>query len=486
MAPSYRDALARGLVDSDDTTSLTKKLEAVSITQTPDAEPTKRSRDAESVKNGNNATVVKSAIQQRTFHPFPRLPQELRDMIWEMATRDTRPGVHFFSLPPGGLEPERSPVALRDGEHIYYETCRGPTPEAECRVYYNQAFYRPYLPHEIASELRFRWCGPPSSPSPSPLPGGYGFDGDFASDALRWHRAAKLGGPGAADPSTYMVDSCMWTACRDSLAAMRRAYAEVDVFAGRPGAAAEARALARRVYGSRTGRSGYCVGRGDQKERQYFTLLREDLVVLRTPRAGLRALLNLLTMTRDDGRFGGSRAGAGGGAGAGMRHFGIEYDPACQGGEEAPHGLDCYSPQPAFIATAIEMMLGRLDRLCVRDYHLWLIDYQIRRRRPSPSSPPSSAASASASASTRPTGGDDIDEDGVRAGRHVFRGQGCRFVEVRRSDAHLWELPDGRPLDGSGGPTVFTVGCATMVSVGARRPHVLQDMLGVLAVDNGS
>ncbi|KAK0657210.1 hypothetical protein B0T16DRAFT_452692 [Cercophora newfieldiana] len=34
----------------------------------------------------------------KTFHPFPWLPPELRDMIWDFAIRPDRPGVHFFTI----------------------------------------------------------------------------------------------------------------------------------------------------------------------------------------------------------------------------------------------------------------------------------------------------------------------------------------------------------------------------------------------------
>lgn len=59
--------------------------------------------------NQNNADVVKMETAVATnnntplslFHPFPKLPIELRLCIWEMAVRPTGPwhrGVHFFSV----------------------------------------------------------------------------------------------------------------------------------------------------------------------------------------------------------------------------------------------------------------------------------------------------------------------------------------------------------------------------------------------------
>jgi len=33
-----------------------------------------------------------------TFHLFPLLPPELREMIWELAVRPAVPGAHIFSI----------------------------------------------------------------------------------------------------------------------------------------------------------------------------------------------------------------------------------------------------------------------------------------------------------------------------------------------------------------------------------------------------
>ncbi|KAI9709711.1 MAG: hypothetical protein M1820_003113 [Bogoriella megaspora] len=37
-------------------------------------------------------------MASQTFHPFPRLPKELRDIIWALSIRPERPGAHFFTL----------------------------------------------------------------------------------------------------------------------------------------------------------------------------------------------------------------------------------------------------------------------------------------------------------------------------------------------------------------------------------------------------
>lgn len=45
------------------------------------------------------------------FHPFPRLPQEIRDLIWEEAAkfRTEEPGVHFFTIFNSRIEKESPP-----------------------------------------------------------------------------------------------------------------------------------------------------------------------------------------------------------------------------------------------------------------------------------------------------------------------------------------------------------------------------------------
>lgn len=48
-----------------------------------------------------------------TFHPFPRLPQEIRDLIWGKAAkfRTEKPGVHFFTIFNSRNEEESAALA---------------------------------------------------------------------------------------------------------------------------------------------------------------------------------------------------------------------------------------------------------------------------------------------------------------------------------------------------------------------------------------
>ncbi|OBR09164.1 hypothetical protein CH63R_07929 [Colletotrichum higginsianum IMI 349063] len=60
-----------------------------------------------------------------TFHPFPRLPVELRLCIWEMVIRPTgpgRPGVHFFAVQPDADDSTRGFITLP----VFPETSQRP------------------------------------------------------------------------------------------------------------------------------------------------------------------------------------------------------------------------------------------------------------------------------------------------------------------------------------------------------------------------
>lgn len=63
-----------------------------------------------------------------TFHPFPRLPSELRARIWELAIRPSLiHGAHYFSIPPVSTKPNDEKAPGREGtveEIIAYEPCR--------------------------------------------------------------------------------------------------------------------------------------------------------------------------------------------------------------------------------------------------------------------------------------------------------------------------------------------------------------------------
>ncbi|KND93538.1 hypothetical protein TOPH_01931 [Tolypocladium ophioglossoides CBS 100239] len=100
-----------------------------------------------------------------TFHPFPRLPAELRDHIWDLAVREDRPGAHYLIL--SNIEKDEN----KPDQSLEIAICE----------------------HSLAIPTRRNWT------ATSPV----------------WN----LG-----NPSTYMADSGMWTACHESRHAMERRF----------------------------------------------------------------------------------------------------------------------------------------------------------------------------------------------------------------------------------------------------------------------
>ncbi|KAK6218990.1 hypothetical protein QIS74_06199 [Colletotrichum tabaci] len=102
-----------------------------------------------------------------TFHPFPQLPGELRDLIWDHAVRpvDLR-GVHYFS---------------------FYNTRE--------------------VPEKIKSHLMPLWHPHQWEVLGAPLP-------DDDALTASWNHSK----------STYAIDGALWTTCKESRAAMHRRY----------------------------------------------------------------------------------------------------------------------------------------------------------------------------------------------------------------------------------------------------------------------
>ncbi|KAI1390029.1 uncharacterized protein F4822DRAFT_428375 [Hypoxylon trugodes] len=94
------------------------------------------------------------------FHLFPKLPIELRDMIWEFAMRPNKPGVHFFQRrnPSGWFTYQLTLPGLVDQPRTGDHTFRGPR----------------YVPQH--------------------------------------------------NPSTYLIDEHLWFACRESRQTMERVF----------------------------------------------------------------------------------------------------------------------------------------------------------------------------------------------------------------------------------------------------------------------
>ncbi|KAK3354894.1 hypothetical protein B0H65DRAFT_450038 [Neurospora tetraspora] len=104
-----------------------------------------------------------------TFHPFPKLPWELRHDIWDLVVRPLdRPGAHIFCIEERELDDSEA---------------------KECDVV----------------------CGPiPSESGESNL-------------HIRVPAATMSSGP-AGNPSMYMIDGGLWTACKESRAVMEKVF----------------------------------------------------------------------------------------------------------------------------------------------------------------------------------------------------------------------------------------------------------------------
>ncbi|KAI1453452.1 hypothetical protein F4805DRAFT_366090 [Annulohypoxylon moriforme] len=276
-------------------------------------------------------------MQERTFTNFSHLPKELRDIIWDFAIQDERPKAHFF-LVTGEEEPD--PASLRyECKQFLKATC------TDCRVFV------PWYSTESTN----------------------GF-----------HRSTY-------DQSGHLIDSGLWTACRESRDAIRRRFQK----AGQDGP---------RMLGP-AGRTGAFATYSDgEREDQYFTIRNYDLVCFRNldkekdiAKAGI--LTNLPFVTSEEYVYRETLPRDG------VKHVAIEYNPNWDTPTE--HAIR-YCTGPAFAMVFFPS--------------LWFIDYRIRRTK----DPSRSRANP-------------------RENRHVFYGNGCRLVSVRPSDTE-WEFEDGTPL----------------------------------------
>ncbi|KAK4164697.1 hypothetical protein QBC43DRAFT_352792, partial [Cladorrhinum sp. PSN259] len=113
------------------------------------------------------------------FHFFPLLPWELREKIWKLAIRPALPGVHVFRV-----------YDAKDSEQS------NPEHEASC-----------------SNNLRYATS---RLAAPRCLPRGVGFDpAAQAAAPISWT---------INNPSTYLIDSGLWTACKQSLLVIEKEF----------------------------------------------------------------------------------------------------------------------------------------------------------------------------------------------------------------------------------------------------------------------
>ncbi|KAI1416248.1 hypothetical protein F5Y13DRAFT_206256 [Hypoxylon sp. FL1857] len=131
----------------------------------------------------------------QTFHPFRRLPRELRDMIWKFAIRPARPGAHFFRVyNPETQKRLRNEYAITSPTSPWHE-------------------YRLTVPKWVPRPINANWTG--------------------------------ISGKGN-NPSTYLIDGALWTTCKESRLVMERQFniqkweaVQQERLFSKPGAATE-------------------------------------------------------------------------------------------------------------------------------------------------------------------------------------------------------------------------------------------------------
>jgi len=58
-------------------------------------------------------------MEPKTFHPFPRLPKELRAAIWALAVRPDQPSAHFFTMVDSSEDDEWTKLSRPARSHAF-------------------------------------------------------------------------------------------------------------------------------------------------------------------------------------------------------------------------------------------------------------------------------------------------------------------------------------------------------------------------------
>jgi len=110
-------------------------------------------------------------MEQKTFHPFPRLPKELRDVIWDFAIRPKRPSAHVFTAFESSVDAEWSQLSQYAVTHPWARRCNLAAPQSR---------------NSTDQQRRLSWV----------------------QDNL----------------SAYIIDSGLWRACKESREAVERRF----------------------------------------------------------------------------------------------------------------------------------------------------------------------------------------------------------------------------------------------------------------------
>ena len=254
------------------------------------------------------------------FHFFPLLPWELREKIWKLATRPVLPGAHVFRV-----------YNANDSEHT------GPE-------------------HETSRD-DYLWISKSRLAAPRCLPRGVDFDPAIQAAApISWT---------LNNPSTYLIDSGLWAACKESLLAIENEFqtparrqkvwslSEVENF--------------RKKRGRFTLPETATYTASDNSRRRYLTVFPgQDLFILQPH--DVTALNwdlvwdNFPTYSFRAGDWRQIRWAEG------ERHMALEYDPAW---DKVAHNTR--GPAWDFIVDIVE------STALAESFSLWFIDYRIKR-----------------------------------------------------------------------------------------------------------
>ncbi|KAK7934693.1 hypothetical protein PG985_000188 [Apiospora marii] len=316
------------------------------------------------------------------FRYFPRLPPEVRSMIWEWAARSlrTKRGAYFFTFQ------NLSFVELEKATKVDWQVSCQPSKGDNWQPADRSL---PKIPDAEFPELSPR--------------------------TRRWHLTAPYwdhtrvtSNSPTRNPSTYMIHGGLWAACRDSHQALRRRMQKVRRSVRRQ---LQAAANDPQRYSHQMEVSGTFL-RND-KERMSFTLYPErDLVCLQIPLdqahlyefpRSLEDYNNYYYLHMPFDR---------------PKHIALEFDPSWKvdlkpewnlhGPMEGLAGLICYL----------------LEEDARTDQRLWFIDYRLQRNGWKP----------------------EVKKPWIlEPGQHAFRGNGCKFVDVSSSFEYWDTRPRQNP-----------------------------------------
>ena len=279
--------------------------------------------------------------QAQPARDFNSLPRELRDMIWDAVIRDDRPAAHFLSTST------QKDVKEFVGECCIFGFNDGPS-------------MRERNPHRRLSAATEQ-----------------GLRQRFAQPAI--------------NPSAFLQDGGLWTACKESHEALRRRQKKRDHDTA---VSWPAKRYPRNAGTHHPTMTGYFDNDGI---RQYFAISANDLICWQPIEHDECVYLSCLPF------YSHSLAKP-----YALQHFAFEFDPKWKHPEDVP--------KDEYIWQRMDF-LGSVANLAMNSsIYIWFIDYGIQR---------------DASLSTNVN---------ARDKRVVFYGNGCRFLEVRSSESG-WVYP---------------------------------------------